>query len=138
MGKGGSVEVYVPADGGEGTRPMNNVSLELTHLAKLAAAAAKANPQKRFYSLFRLVCNRAMLGFALDTIKSNKGFNTPGTDGVQGKDLDAVCLDKLAVKLRDGTYQPIAVRRVFIPKRNGKLRALGIPSAEDKVVQSAI
>ncbi len=117
---------------------MNNVCLEQAHLAKLAAANAKANSQKRFDTLYRLVSNRAWLGFALDAIRTNKGFNTPGPDGVKGKDLDTAHLDKLAAKLRDGSYQPTAVRRVFIPKRNGKFRPLGIPSAEDKVVQSAI
>ena len=113
---------------------MNNVEQERAHLARLAAA----EPHKRFRRLYRLVCQPAWLEMALDAIRTNKGFNTPGTDGVRGTDLTQEQLDRLAEKLRAGTYQPMPVRRVFIPKRNGKRRPLGLPSAEDKVVQSAI
>jgi len=113
---------------------MNNVEQERAHLARLAAA----EPHKRFRRLYRLVCQPAWLEMALDAIRTNKGFNTPGADGVRGTDLTQEQLDRLAEKLRAGTYQPMPVRRVFIPKRNGKRRPLGLPSAEDKVVQSAI
>jgi group II intron reverse transcriptase/maturase len=113
---------------------MNNVEAERTHLNKLAAA----NPQKRFRKLYRLISNRTWLEAALAAIRSNKGFNTPGVDGLKGEDLDAEWLDKLVEQLRNGTYQPSPVQRVFIPKRNGKLRPLGKPTAADKVVQSAI
>ncbi len=133
MGKGGSVDrVLVPKD--EGTRPLNSVKQEQTHLAKLAAS----NPDKRFCKLYRLICHPEWLMQALDAIRANKGFNTPGTDGVRGEDLDWKQMEQLAEKLRTGTYQPTPVRRVYIPKRTGKLRPLGLPSAEDKVVQSAI
>src|SRR5260370_23940519 len=133
MGKGGSVDrVLVPKD--EGTRPVNNVKQEQTHLAKLAAHY----PDKRFGKLYRLICQPAWLMSALDTIRANKGFNTPGTDGVRGEDLDQHRIEQLAEKLRSGTYHPTPVRRIYIPKRSGKLRPLGLPSAEDKVVQSAI
>jgi group II intron reverse transcriptase/maturase len=133
MGKGGSVDrVLVPKD--EGTRPVNNVKQEQTHLAKLAASY----PDKRFGKLYRLICQPAWLMSALDAIRANKGFNTPGTDGVKGEDLDQHRIEQLAERLRNGTYQPTPVRRVYIPKRSGKLRPLGLPSAEDKVVQSAI
>jgi group II intron reverse transcriptase/maturase len=113
---------------------MRTVQQEQAHLAKLAAA----NPTKRFGKLYRLLYQRQWLDTALAAIRSNKGFNTPGPNGVRGSDLDAARLDKLAEQLRNGTYQPTPVRRIFIPKRNGQLRPLGLPSAEDKVVQSAI
>src|SRR5690349_21452923 len=130
MGKGGSVDcVLVPKDGG--TRPLNNVKQEQTHLAKLAAN----DPDKRFCRLYRLICQPEWLMRALDAIRSNKGFNTPGTDGMKGEDLNRERIEQLAEKLRTGVYQPTPVRRVYIPKRTGKLRPLGLPSAEDKVVQ---
>lgn len=113
---------------------MKTVKVEHTHLAKLAAA----DPDKRFRRLYRLICDPNWLNVALDAIRSNKGFNTPGTDGVKGDDLDQAQLDRLAEQLRQGTDHPTPVRRVFIPKRNGKLRPLGLPSAADKVVQSAL
>ena len=133
MGKGGSVDcVVVPKD--EGTRPLNNVKQEQTHLAKLAAS----HPDKRFGRLYRLICQPAWLIKALDAIRPNQGFNTPGTDGMRGEDLDWEQIKRLAEQLRNGTYQPTPVRRVYIPKRSGQLRPLGLPSAADKVVQSAI
>jgi group II intron reverse transcriptase/maturase len=113
---------------------MNNVEQERAHLAKLAAA----EPHKRFCRLYRLLCQRSWLEAALDAIRTNRGFNTPGVDGVKGADLTPEHLDRLVEKLRTGVYQPAPVRRVFIPKRNGRRRPLGLPSAEDKVVQSAI
>ncbi len=113
--------VLVPKD--EGTRPLNNVKQEQTHLAKLAAS----DPDKRFHRLYRLICQPEWLRSALDAIRANKGFNTPGTDGVRGEDLDRNQIEQLAEKLRAGTYQPTPVRRIYIPKRTGKLRPLGLP-----------
>src|SRR5438128_12146389 len=113
---------------------MHNVEQERAHLAKLAAA----EPHKRFCKLYRLLYQRSWLEVALDAIRPNRGFNTPGVDGVKGTDLTPEHLDRLAEQLRTGVYQPAPVRQVFIPKRNGKRRPLGLPSAEDKVVQSAI
>ena len=96
---------------------------EQTHLAKLAAS----HPDKRFGKLYRLICQSQWLKKALDTIRANKGFNTPGTDGMRGEDLDQGRIEQLAEKLRNGTYHPTPVRRVYIPKRSGKLRPLGLP-----------
>jgi hypothetical protein len=102
---------------------LNNVKQEQTHLAKLAAS----HPDKRFCKLYRLICHPEWLMKALDAIRPNKGFNTPGTDGVRGEELDQTRIEQLAEKLRTGTYQPTPVRRVYIPKRSGKLRPLGLP-----------
>jgi retron-type reverse transcriptase len=113
---------------------MQNVVKEQRHLAKLAAT----QPHKRFRKLYRLVSHRLWLEAAREAIRTNKGFNTPGVDGLKGSELDTERLERLADKLRKGTYEPKPVRRTFVPKRNGKLRPLGLPSAEDKVVQSAI
>ena len=71
---------------------MNNVEAERAHLTKLAAA----NPKKRFGKLYRLIYNRTWLEAALAAIRTNKGFNTPGVDGLKGEDLDTEWLDKLA------------------------------------------
>jgi group II intron reverse transcriptase/maturase len=113
---------------------MRTVKVEQAHLAKLAAA----DPHKRFRRLYRVICDPVWLTAALDAIRSNKGFNTPGTDGVKGDDLDETQIARLADQLRQGAFHPTPVRRVFIPKRNGKLRPLGLPSAADKVIQSAL
>ena len=103
---------------------MNNFEHERAHLAKLAAA----EPHKRFRKLYRLLYQRSWLEVAREAIRTNRGFNTPGVDGIKGADLTLEHLDKLPEKLRTGSYQPAPVRRVFIPKRNGKRRPLGLPT----------
>jgi RNA-directed DNA polymerase len=69
----------------------------------------------------------------------NKG--APGVDGITmdhyQKDVEAN-LAWLSEKLRNGSYRPKAIRRTFIPKADGKLRPLGIPTVEDRIVQGAV
>ena len=68
----------------------------------------------------------------------NKGALTPGVDG---KTFDGMSLEKLARLARrvaEGSYRPRPVRRVYIPKASGKLRPLGIPTVEDRLVQEVV
>ncbi|MBN1139108.1 MAG: hypothetical protein JXM73_21185 [Anaerolineae bacterium] len=71
-------------------------------------------------------------------IAKNKGANTPGVDGQVIDDITPDEIVRLSQELAAGTYQPQPVRRRYIPKRNGKLRPLGIPTSRDKVVQSGV
>jgi len=75
---------------------------------------------------------------AYESIKGNKGALTPG---VTGETLDSFSIDKINKIIRaikDHTYKFKPIRKVYIPKRNGKLRPLGIPGPEDKVVQKVM
>jgi group II intron reverse transcriptase/maturase len=99
---------------------------------------AKADLNKRFDRLFREITKTDFLMFAFEQIKDNKGSSTPGMDGLTKNNWSDAQAEALARSLRDGTYVPTPVRRVYIPKKSGKLRPLGIPTFSDRVVQSAL
>ena len=104
----------------------------------------KAKQQKRFrfYSLYGLVCHPQVLQAAWAAVRRNRG--APGVDGVSIDQITATpereeaFLEGIGQSLRDKTYRAQAVRRVYIPKANGKLRPLGIPTVKDRVVQAAV
>jgi retron-type reverse transcriptase len=102
-------------------------------------AKAKGSPGYRFYALYDKVYRTDVLAFAYDCCKSNKG--AAGVDGQTFGDIESFGLEQwlgeLAQELRSRTYLPAAVRRVYIPKPDGKQRPLGIPTVKDRVVQMA-
>jgi retron-type reverse transcriptase len=87
-----------------------------------------------------LILDRNNIELAYRNIKSNKGSNTAGVDGLTIKDiseLDNETLYKTIIN-RLKNFIPNKVRRVEIPKPNGKMRPLGIPTIEDRIIQQAI
>ena len=103
---------------------------------------AKQDPGFRFYSLFGQILRRDVLRASWDRVAANKG--SPGVDGVTIAMVLAspggseALLDEIEQSLRNRSYRPSAVRRVMIPKANGKQRPLGIPTVRDRVVQTAV
>jgi RNA-directed DNA polymerase len=93
----------------------------------------------RFYALYDKVYRKDVLVFAYERCKANGG--AAGVDNQTFEDIEAYgeerWLDELAQELKKRAYQPLPVRRVYIPKPDGKHRPLGIPTIRDRVVQTA-
>jgi RNA-directed DNA polymerase len=107
--------------------------------AKLSTKA-KQEKRYRFYSLYGLINHPETLKAAWQQVRANGG--APGVDGISLAQIERLGPDKwleeLGNELRNKTYRCQAVRRVYIPKANGKLRPLGIPTIRDRVVQCAV
>jgi RNA-directed DNA polymerase len=102
-------------------------------------AKAKGTPRFRFHALYDKVYREDVLAFAYNCCKANGG--AAGVDGQRFEDIEMYgvrrWLDELTQELKSRTYQPQPVRRVYIPKPDGKQRPLGIPAIRDRVVQTA-
>src|ERR1700730_15123226 len=103
-------------------------------------AKAKTEAEYRFYSLYDKIYREDILAHAYAQCRSNKG--SPGVDGQDFTDIEAYgvsrWLGELAIALKEETYRPDPIRRVFIPKANGNLRPLGISTLRDRVCMTAV
>jgi RNA-directed DNA polymerase len=102
---------------------------------------AKADPGRRFGDLANLVYDPAFLVVAWARVRGNKGARTAGVDGVEPRSIvfgAAALLDRLRDDLKAGRFVPQRVREKTIPKANGKIRSLGIPTTADRIVQAAL
>jgi group II intron reverse transcriptase/maturase len=122
-------------------RRLGNLSTP-TSVRKLRRALhgkAKAEPDFCFYALYDKIYREDILAHAYAQCRSNRG--APGVDGQDFADIEAYGVERwlgeLAFALRNETYQPEAIRRVYIPKANGKLRPLGISTLKDRVCMTA-
>jgi len=108
-------------------------------LQRALHAKAKAEPGYRFYALYDKIYREDILAHAYAQCRSNKG--APGVDGQEFSDVEAYGLKRwlgeLALTLKEEKYRPDPIRRVYIPKANGKLRPLGISTLRDRVCMTA-
>ena len=112
---------------------------KLQNLQAALHAKAKASPNQRFHALYDKVYRWDVLAYAYDCCRANGG--TAGVDGQTFADIEKCgrrfWLGELAEELKEKTYRPSPVRRVWIPKPDGKKRPLGIPTIKDRVAQTA-
>lgn len=112
----------------------------ITGIQTSLARKAKEVPTHRFGDLWPLLCREEWIHYALSHVLSNQGGRTAGIDGKTRealRDEKAInqFVNELQAELKAKTFKPSPVRRVYIPKANGKLRPLGIPTIKDRVVQ---
>jgi RNA-directed DNA polymerase len=108
-------------------------------LQRALHAKAKAEAGYRFYALYDKISRDDILAHAYAQCRANKG--APGIDGQDFADIEAYGVERwlaeLALALRQESYRPEPIRRVLIPKANGKLRPLGISTVRDRVCMTA-
>ncbi len=108
-------------------------------LQRALHAKAKAESGFRFYALYDKIYREDILKHAYAQCRSKRG--APGVDGQDFSDIEAYGVERwlgeLAQSLTEETYRPDAVKRVYIPKPDGRLRPLGIPIIRDRVCMTA-
>lgn len=124
--------------------PRGTVPPKLTALRFKLGQKAKQEPKFRFYALYGHLQRMDVLATAFATVADSDGSKTPGVDGITidqivGAEGGATAfLEGIREELRTKRYRPQPVKRVYIPKANGKQRPLGIPTIRDRVVQTAV
>lgn len=124
-----------------GWREWRSVSPRLADLRLRLFVKAKREPKFRFYSLYDLIYRKDVLQTGWELVRANRG--SAGVDGVSIDHIESAeggsehLVEQLHEELRSKKYRPLPVRRVYIPKPDGRERPLGIPAVRDRVVQAA-
>jgi RNA-directed DNA polymerase len=121
-----------------------NQSNDIRLTQKSFARKAQAEPEHRFQDLWHILCREDWIKTALARTLTNSGSRTAGVDGISKKDLNTDAKQvaftaSLQSELKSGTYEPMPVRRTWIPKPGkSEKRPLGIPTIKDRVVQEML
>ncbi len=124
----------------EGMANANHPEDKVRHLQRQLYLAAKRSPQRRFHALYDRIARRDVLARAWEQVRRNRG--AAGIDGQTITEVETYgverLLDELREQLETHRYRPQPVRRVYIPKADGKSRRpLGIPRVKDRILQAA-
>src|SRR5215510_2582246 len=115
--------------------------VDVSEMQKKLSQWATENPTEQRRELYNLLCNEVWLRAAHHKVNSNQGRETAGVDGETmsnfNGDLDGN-LERLRQLLKAKVFAPQPVRRVYIPKADGKKRPLGIAGIRDRIVQEAL
>lgn len=139
-GRGPALVVRVDGGKCEGMAArLNNPVDKVRELQHALFRAAKRDPGRRFHALFDRIWRSDVLQKAWERVRSNDG--AAGIDGDSLAMIEQRGVEQFLAELRDeirtGRYRPQPVRRVWIPKPDGRQRPLGIPTVRDRVVQMA-
>ncbi|MGC8489377.1 MAG: group II intron reverse transcriptase/maturase, partial [Clostridia bacterium] len=100
---------------------------------------AKSQPTRKFHALYDKVYRPDVLRRAWENVRANRG--APGIDRTTIEDVEArgvdAFLEEIRLELQEGRYRPVPLRRVYIPKKDGRKRGLGIPVLKDRICQAA-
>ncbi len=105
---------------------------------RIGQLPALSRAGKRINGLHRLMRSSHLYELAYMQVSRNRGALTPGVDGATFDGMSLEKIARLVQRVAEGSYRPRPVRRVYIPKANGKTRPLGIPTAEDRLVQEVV
>jgi RNA-directed DNA polymerase len=115
--------------------------VDVSEMQRKLSQWATDDPTKKFVDLYSLLCNEVWLRVAHHKVNTNQGRETAGIDWQSMSNFNGDLegnLERLRVTLKARTFEPLPVRRVYIPKDNGKKRPLGIPGIRDRIVQEAL
>ena len=117
----------------------NSTQDKVRDLQRRLYATAKSQPARRFHALYDKVYRADVLRRAWENVRANRG--APGVDRTTIEDIEAqgveAFLEGIRQELQEGRYRPAPLRRVYIPKKDGRKRGLGIPVLKDRVCQAA-
>ena len=115
--------------------------MNIGEMQRLLSRKAEREPNHKFDDLYSLVCRKDWLQLATAYVSQNAGSKTAGCDGIDMGEFETNLdgnLENLRQALQLDTFAACPVRRVYIPKTDGKIRPLGIPTIRDRVVQEAV
>ncbi len=117
----------------------NTTQDKVRDLQRRLYATAKSQPTRKFHALYDKMYRPDVMRQAWENVRANRG--APGIDRTTIEDIEAQgvepFLEEIREELREGRYRPAPLRRVYIPKKDGRKRGLGIPVLKDRICQSA-
>jgi len=120
-----------------------NIDSKVQRIQTMLYVKASQEPETRFRRLYKYLTRQEWVLAATEKVLRNRGSRTAGIDGktrshYKDEETRQTLVREIQQALETGNYKPQAVRRVYIPKANGKKRPLGIPTIKDRVVQMMV